>query len=221
MLIRSSPVSIRVQAPLACFTRPELKTERVSYEVMTPSAARGVFDAILWKPAIVWRIERIKVLAPIVFASIRRNEVNHKISSDSAESWMKGTQRPEPYFADDPSNRAQRHTLALRDVDYVIEAYFEMTDRRGADDNLQKFEEMFARRLAKGQCFHRPYLGCREFAADFGPASGHPEPIPLTRELGRMLHDLDYRDGNRPHFFDARLVDGILEVPPWKGAAAA
>lgn len=221
MQVRSSPVSVRVRAPLACFTRPELKTERVSYEVMTPSAARGVFDAILWKPAIVWRIERISVLAPIAFTSIRRNEINHKISSDSAQSWMKGTQRPEPYFADDAANRAQRHTLALRDVDYVIDGYFEITDRRGADDNVQKFEEMFARRVAKGQCFHRPYLGCREFAADFGPADGHPRPISLTRALGRMLYDVDYRSGKRPLFFDARLVDGVLEVPPWRGVAAA
>jgi CRISPR-associated protein Cas5d len=220
MAARSAPFSIRVQAPLACFTRPELKTERVTYEVITPSAARGVFDAILWKPAIVWRIERIKVLAPIAFMSIRRNEVNHRISSD-AESWMRGTQRPPAYFADDPSNRAQRHTLALRDVDYVIDAYFEMTERAGADDSLHKFEEMFTRRLAKGQCFHRPYLGCREFAADFMPADGHPDPIPVTRDLGRMLHDLDYQGANRPVFFDAKLIDGIVAIPPWRGAAAA
>jgi CRISPR-associated protein Cas5d len=193
----------------------------VSYEVITPSAARGVFDAILWKPAIFWRIERIKVLAPIVFASIRRNEVNHKISSDSAESWMAGSRPPDDYFADDSSNRAQRHTLALRDVDYVIDAYFEMTDRKGPDDNLQKFEEMFARRVAKGQCFHRPYLGCREFAADFISADGHPPPVPVTRDLGRMLHDLDYLAGNRPVFFEARLVGGVLEIPPWKGIVAA
>ncbi|HUP58787.1 MAG TPA: type I-C CRISPR-associated protein Cas5c [Thermoanaerobaculia bacterium] len=219
MSSRSSPLSVRVRGSLACFTRPELKTERVSYEVMTPSAARGVLEAICWKPAIVWRIERIKVLAPIVFTSIRRNEVNARISSDSAISWMRGTERPEVYFADE--DRAQRHTLALRDVDYVVEAYFELTSRAGTADNVNKFEEIFRRRVEKGQCFHRPYLGCREFTADFANSDGHPVPIPETRLLGRMLFDLDYGEPNRPLFFDAGLVDGVLAVPPWKGVAAA
>lgn len=218
---RSATFSVRVRAPLACFTRPELKTERVSYDVMTPSAARGVLEAILWKPAIVWRVERIKVLAPIAFTSTRRNELNHKISSDSAQSWMRGSQRPDPYFADDPSNRAQRHTLALRDVDYVIDAHFEMTKRRGPEDGLQKFEAMFVRRLEKGQCFQRPYLGCREFTADFTPAETGVTPIAETRDLGRMLYDIDYADGRRALFFEARLVDGVVEIPPWEGVVSA
>lgn len=218
MAARSSPFSIRIRGPLACFTRPELKTERVSYEVMTPSAARGVFEAVLWKPAIVWRIERIKVLAPISFTSIRRNEVNQKISGDSAESWARGTRLPEAYFADE--DRAQRHTLALRDVDYVVDAYFELTPKMGPADNLQKFEEMFARRVAKGQCFHRPYLGCREFVADFSLADDAPQPIEVTRQLGRVLLDFDYAS-RRPVFFDASLINGIVTVPPLKGAAVA
>jgi CRISPR-associated protein Cas5d len=212
-------MSVRVRGPIACFTRPELKTERVSYDVMTPSGARGVLEAILWKPAIVWRIERIKVLNAIAFVSIRRNEVNEKISTQNATAWMKGTSAPVDFFADE--DRAQRHTLALRDVDYVIDAFMEMTDRKGPDDNMQKFEEMFRRRVEKGQCFQRPYLGCREFVADFESADGHPEPIAETRDLGRMLHDIDFANGRRPVFFDARLRGGVLEVPPWKGVAAA
>lgn len=219
MPIRSSPLSVRVRGPIACFTRPELKTERVSYDVMTPSGARGVLEAIVWKPAIAWRVERIKVLAPISFLSVRRNEVNQKISTQNATAWMNGARAPDDYFADE--DRAQRHTLALRDVDYVIHAFMEMTDRQGPDDNMQKFEEMFRRRVAKGQCFHRPYLGCREFVADFGPADAHPEPIAETRDLGRMLHDIDFANGRQPVFFDARLAGGVLEVPPWKGASAA
>lgn len=216
---RSSAISVRIRGPVACFTRPEFKTERVSYEVMTPSAARGVLEAILWKPAIVWRIARIRVLAPIAFSSIRRNEVNQKISTDSAVAWARGTRKPEDFFADE--DRSQRHTLALRDVDYIVDAHFEMTERAGADDNIQKFEEMFSRRLAKGQCFHRPYLGCREFVADFSDTSDAPAPLRVTRDLGRMLLDVDYSKANNPIFFEALLVDGVLHVPPLKGVAAA
>ena len=219
MSIRSSTLSVRLRSPLACFTRPEFKTERVSYEVMTPSAARGALEAICWKPAIVWRIDRITVLAPIAFASIRRNEVNERISSENAISWMRGSTRPADYFADE--DRAQRHTLALRDVDYVVQAHFEMTAKAGSADNVSKFEEIFRRRVEKGQCFHRPYLGCREFVAEFTSAEGHPNPIAETRSLGRMLLDLEYGETNRPMFFEARLADGMLEIPPWKGVAAA
>jgi CRISPR-associated protein Cas5d len=219
MSIRGSTISLRVNGPFGCFTRPEFKTERVSYEIMTPSAARGVLEAICWKPAIVWRIDRIQVLAPIAFASIRRNEVNERISSDAAISWMNGTRKPSHYFADE--DRAQRHTLALRDVDYVIDAHFEMTDRAGSFDNVNKFEEIVKRRIEKGQCFHRPYLGCREFAAKFEPAEGHPPPLRQSLELGRMLFDIDYRAARQAVFFEARLTDGVLVVPPWKGAAAA
>lgn len=212
MVERSPTFCVRARGPYACFTRPELKTERVSYEVMTPSAARGILDAILWKPAIRWHVERIHVLSPIRFAGIKRNEVNSKASSKGDVG---------AYFAD--RDRAQRNTLMLRDVDYVIEAHFTMTTKAGPEDNLRKFVEMFGRRLLKGQCFHTPYLGCREFAADVQPA---PENWPVhdslagERDLGMMLHDLDFADERpqqeraiTPYFFAARLKDGVLDIP--------
>jgi CRISPR-associated protein Cas5d len=198
---------VRVRGPFACFTRPEFKTERVSYEVMTPSAARGILEAILWKPAIRWRVERIHVLSPIRFESVKRNEVNSKASLRSDVG---------RYFADE--DRAQRNTLMLRDVDYVIEAHFSMTPRAGAEDNLRKFIEMFERRLGRGQSFHTPYLGCREFVADFAPAPVNiqvPGALELDRDLGLMLLDLKFsEDGSAvPAFFPARLSRGVMEVP--------
>lgn len=196
---------VRTCGPLACFTRPEMKVERVSYEVMTPSAARGILEAILWKPAISWRIHEIAVLNPVSWISFRRNEVN------SCQSMrILGA-----YFADE--DRSQRNTVALRDVDYVITASFVLTDRAGPEDNLRKFEDMFERRLKKGQFFSQPYLGCREFAADVTPA---PAEFTLNqpgvdRVLGMMFYDFDFRSGEvRPCFFDARLRGGILHVPP-------
>ncbi len=208
MSIRSRIWKVRMFGPYACFTRPELKTERVSYEVMTPSAARGVLEAILWKPAITWTIERIHVLAPIRFTAVRRNEVNSKLAvrGDVAN-----------YYADE--DRAQRNSIVLTNVDYVVEAHFNMTDRAGPEDNLAKFEDMFSRRLSKGQSFHAPYLGCREFAARFEPApdTWHvPEELRGRRELGLMLHDLDFaadRSGRAtPRFFPAVLDRGTLEI---------
>lgn len=216
---KSAPLSVRVSGPLACFTRPDLKVERFSYDVMTPSAARGVLEAVCWKPAIVWRIDRIKVLAPIRRIAIRRNEVNSRVSTDSAISWMRGDARPAPFFADD--DRAQRNMVALRDVDYVIEAHFELTARAGPGDNVRKFEEMFLRRVERGQCFQTPYLGCRELVASFSAADGHPQPIDETRDLGRMLHDIHFEPRPRPVFFDARMEAGVIEVPPWTGAPGA
>ncbi len=203
---QSQRFQIRVRGPLACFTRPEMKVERVSYEVMTPSAARGVLEAILWKPAIRYRIHAIAVLGEIRWISFRRNEVSSRMSG-----------RRRDYCADE--DRAQRHTVALRDVDYVITASFFLTPQAGPDDNVRKFEEMFLRRLEKGQHFHQPYLGCREFAADVGPADGAPPPIQLgaDRPLGLMIFDFDYRgDGTRPLFFEARLRDGVLQVPSFE-----
>src|SRR5436305_2856194 len=164
---RSPTLRLRARGPLACFTRPELKVERVSYPVMTPSAARGLLEAVMWKPALRWRIERIHVLAPIRFLAFRRNEVATRAVAPAAAVVQNGGTLL-PYFADD--DRAQRNTLALRDVDYLIEARFEMTGRAGPLDNVTKFVEIFERRLTKGQCFHRPYLGCREMAAEVLPA---------------------------------------------------
>lgn len=206
---RSPSFRVRAYGPFACFTRPELKAERVSYEVMTPSAARGILEAVLWKPAIRWRVERIHVLAPIRFEAIRRNEVSKKATPGGDVS---------EFFADDERNRAQRNTLLLRDVDYVIEAHFTMTERAGPGDNLAKFVEMFERRLAKGQCFHTPYLGCREFVASVERAPERwdvPDALRETRDLGFVLHDLEFAaDGSAtPYFFAATLDHGRLEVP--------
>jgi CRISPR-associated protein Cas5d len=208
---RSPTVSLRAFGPLACFTRPELKVERVSYPVMTPSAARGLLEAVLWKPAIAWRVERIRVLKPIRFTAFRRNEVNSKAPGPTAAVVANGGPPP-VLFADE--DRAQRNTVALRDVDYVVEAHFTMTDRAGPEDNVNKFVEMFNRRVEKGQHFHQPYFGCREFVADIVTADGAPPAVSGSRNLGLMLWDIDYGpDRNRPIFFTARLVDGVLEVP--------
>lgn len=200
---QSKRFRVRVRGPLACFTRPEMKAERVSYEVMTPSAARGVLEAILWKPAIRWRIQEIAVLAPIAWTSFRRNEVNSRASLKMAE-----------FYASE--DRAQRNTVALKDVDYVISASFVMTEKAGPDDSVRKFEEMFERRLGKGQSFQQPYLGCREFAAEVEPAPEQFTPIQTSveRPLGLMFFDFEFAEkGTRPLFFDARLEGGVLKVP--------
>ncbi|MBM4040656.1 MAG: type I-C CRISPR-associated protein Cas5 [Planctomycetes bacterium] len=210
---RSPTLCVRVRGQLACFTRPELKVERVSYPVMTPSAARGVLEAILWKPAIQWHVERIHVLNPIQFTAFRRNEVNHKAPCPKAKLVEEGGPAP-VYYADDESHRAQRNTVALRDVDYLIEAHLTITDRAGPDDNMTKFVDMFQRRVAKGQHFHQPYLGCREFVAEVSPPDRCTQPIQETRDLGLMLWDVDYTGAEkRPIFFQACLEDGVLAVP--------
>jgi CRISPR-associated protein Cas5d len=183
----------------------------VSYPVMTPSAARGLLEAVAWKPAIRWHVERIRVLKPIRYTAFRRNEVNSRASVPSAALVRDGGQTP-TYFAD--ADRAQRNTVALAEVDYVIEAHFTLTDRAGPGDNVPKFVDIFTRRVEKGQHFHQPYFGCREFVADVLPADGAPAPIGDSRELGWMLWDVVYApDGNRPVFFKAELRDGVLEVP--------
>ena len=209
---------VRVRGELACFTRPEFKTERFSYEVITPSAARGVIEAILWKPAIQWHVRRIYLLAPPRFVQIKRNEVTKRASVSNALTALK---RGEPldYFADE--DRAQRNTLALRDVDYAIEAEFQMTSRAGSGDNPKKFDEIFRRRLEKGQFHMQPYLGCREFPCIVEPYAGTPAPIPTaTRDLGYMLHDLRFGPkGTEPVFFRARLDRGVIDVPQWEAAA--
>jgi CRISPR-associated protein Cas5d len=208
---RSPTLALRARGPIACFTRPELKVERVSYSVMTPSAARGLLEAVLWKPAMKWHVERIKVLAPIRFMALRRNEVNTKASTPSTEIVTHGGSI-RSYFADD--DRAQRNTVALRDVDYVVEAHFSLTDLAGAEDNVVKFVEMFQRRVEKGQHFHCPYLGCRECIAEVLPAANAPEPYPHSSDLGLMLWDIEYgAKKHRPRFFVARLKEGVLEVP--------
>ena len=207
----SSRLRLRARGPLACFTRPELKVERVSYPVITPSAARGLLEAILWKPAILWRVRRIHVLGPIVFTSFRRNEVNSRATAPS-QSTIESGGPVGNFFADE--DRAQRNTIALRDVDYVVEADFRLTGRAGPGDNVQKFIDIFNRRVEKGQHFHQPYFGCREFVAEILPAEGAPAPIAETRDLGLMLRDISFGpDGNRPIFFTAQMENGILTIP--------
>jgi len=209
---RSPTLSVRTSGPLACFTRPELKVERVSYPVMTPSAARGVLEAILWKPAIAWHVERIHVLKPIKFTAFRRNEVNSKASAP-ALAIIKNGGTVSHYFADGDHERTQRNTVALSDVDYVIDAHFTMTSKAGPADNITKFAEIFERRLTKGQHYHQPYLGCREFVGNVMTADGAPRPISDDRELGLMLWDILYGKKNVPVFFEARLEGGVLCVP--------
>ena len=211
----SSTICLRVWGDYACFTRPEMKVERVSYEVMTPSAARNILQAICWKPAIDWEVQRIDVLRPIRWTSVRRNEVGAVASSQGALTAMKsGHGRLGLYVEDE---RQQRAGMILRDVEYLIHARFHMTGRAGPGDNPGKFADMFRRRAERGQCAWQPYLGCREFAAYFAPAGDDArEPIADTRELGWMLHDFDYdsQPNPAPGFFEAKLEAGCMAVPP-------
>ncbi len=208
-------VRLHVWGERACFTRPEMKVERVSYDVMTPSAARGILEAVHWKPAIRWVIDRIHVLNEIRFQSFRRNEVASKIPASLARSAMKRGD-VNGLGLDVAADRQQRATTLLVDVAYVVEAHFELTPCAQADDTPAKHVSMFNRRAGAGQCFHRPCLGTREFAADFALL---PEgaPIPASklrgeRDLGWMLHDIDFAEGARSRFFRARLRDGVLDV---------
>jgi CRISPR-associated protein Cas5d len=209
----SEPLCIRVWGERASFTRPEMKVERVSYDVMTPSAARGVLEAILWKPQMCWIVERIDVLKPVLKASVRRNEVGQKASVDNLLAAMTG--RSARLGIDIEDARQQRAAIILRDVDYLVHARIELTEQAGPDDRIEKYVEMFCRRAAAGQCFHRPYLGTREFSAEFALVEdGPPAPIADSRDLGWMLYDVDYSGAKPlPLFFEARLVAGRLAVP--------
>ena len=213
-------VRVRVRGDYACFTRPEMKVERVSYDVMTPSAARGILEAIYWKPAIRWAVDRIRVLAPIRFTSVRRNEVSEKVPVGNVKTAMRDGRTPVELFVEEA--RQQRAALVLRDVDYVIEAHFEPVDEDGRNEG--KHLDQFNRRVAKGQCHHMPYLGCREFPARFEPVEGEPPSCDPTlqgrRDLGWMLHDIDFADGMTPRFFRPVMVDGVIDVPPFPGKGA-
>ncbi|MDP9383609.1 MAG: type I-C CRISPR-associated protein Cas5c [Chloroflexota bacterium] len=213
------PVEVRVWGEYACFTRPEMKVERVTYPVPTPSAARGVLEAIFWKPEFTWRVEEIRVLRPIRYFSILRNEVNSRQSERSARGWQKNGGG-----YDASADRAQRHTLALRDVAYIIRAQVEL--RPGVEESPAKYRDQFHRRVREGRCFATPYLGCREFSASFAEPDGTEQPIDLTDSLGLMLLDLEYATStsgrNVPRFFDAHLEHGVLRVPaaPQVGSGA-
>jgi CRISPR-associated protein Cas5d len=199
-----------------------MKVERVSYDVITPSAARGILEAIHWKPAICWVIDAVQVLEPIRFESIRRNEVASKISAHSVSGAMnKGSTENLYILVDDGKERQQRAATILHNVGYVIEAHFVLTDKAGDDDNEGKHLDIFNRRARKGQCFHRPYLGTREFPAEFSLIGDDemPESNLTERErdkdFGWMLHDIDFSDEQTPHFFRAVMENGVIKVPPF------
>ncbi|MDK9695815.1 MAG: type I-C CRISPR-associated protein Cas5c [Siculibacillus sp.] len=212
------PYGIRllVSGDHACFTRSEMKVERVSYDVMTPSAARGILEAIHWKPAIRWVVDAIHVLKPIRFQSIRRNEVGHKIPAAKARSAMKSGDLGDLRLRID-EDRQQRAATVLTGVAYVIEAHFEMTPKAGPEDNEGKHLDTFNRRAARGQCFHQPCLGTREFPAAFElipPDAPLPPAIDESRDLGFMLWDIDHGGDRSSLFFRARLENGVMRVPP-------
>lgn len=211
-------VKLHVWGDYACFTRPEMKVERVSYDAMTPSAARGILEAIHWKPAIRWVIDRIHVLKPIHFENLRRNELGHKIPVGKVRAAMRhGTTAGLNTVVED--DRQQRATTLLRDVAYVIEAHFVLTEVSTTRDTAAKHISMFNRRASKGQCFHRPYLGTREFAANFALVESMMPKSMLPRDqqdldLGWMLHDIDFEEDRAPRFFRAKLQNGVIDVPP-------
>lgn len=209
-------VRLKVWGDYGLFTRPELKVERLTYDVMTPSAARGILEAVHWKPAIRWVIDAIHVLAPIRHQSIRRNEVGHKAPAGSIKRAMnRGDLEGLGILVDE--DRQQRASTVLVKPAYLIEAHFEMTDKAGAEDNAGKHLDIFKRRAQRGQCFHQPCLGTREFTAYFewlAQDAPLPEPITETRDLGLMLWDIDHAHASRPSmFFRARLENGVMQVP--------
>lgn len=211
-------IQVEVWGDYACFSRPEMSVERVSYDVMTPSAARGLLESVFWHPGMKYVIDRIHVCSPIQFTNIRRNEVKDTINTRKVEAVMeKG--RGKLYLVTSESIQ-QRAAMVLKDVHYVIDAHFEMTDRAADSDNPGKFQDMIRRRLERGQCYSMPYLGTREFSAHFQCCKkmpSCPDELKGVRDLGWMLLDMDYSDPQHitPRFFRAQLEDGILTVPPF------
>lgn len=208
-------ITIQVRGEYALFTRPEMKVERVSYDVITPSAARGIIEAIYWKPAIRWVIDKIHVLREIEFTNIRRNEVSEKISEIEAKRRMNGAN--EPFYLSTTDYRQQRAAMVLKNVDYIIEAHFELTDKAGVSDTVEKHYNIILRRLRKGQHFSPPCLGTREFGAKVEIIeNGNLPKSPLTgmRDLGWMLYDLDFSDplNIQPQFFKAEMHNGVLDL---------
>ena len=198
-------VKLRVWGDYALFTRPEMKVERVSYDVMTPSAARGILEAVYWKPAIRWVIDRIHVLKSVRFENIRRNEMASRVAVSNKD--MEENRVGCRYIEDD---RQQRASLVLRDVDYVIEAHFEFVSQE--DGNKGKHLDMFKRRAIKGQCFQRPYFGCREFPVSFEWCEDIPESsLCGEQDLGFMLHDIDFHNRMTPRFFWAVMKNGVID----------
>lgn len=209
-------VALRVWGEWACFTRPEMKAERVSYDVITPSAARGILEAVYWKPAIRWHVESILVLRPIRFTNLRRNELGGRGPSATTVAGYMGATRTETLSQVIETDRQQRAATLLRDPAYILFGRYDVLDPSCPP---QKHYEMFKRRAQKGQCHHHPYLGCREFSAHFAWHEGEAPPVDPelqgTRDLGWMLHDIDFANGNQPRFFRAEMVDGRVTVPPF------
>lgn len=203
------PLTMKVSGDFALFTRPEAKVERVSYPIMTPSAARGVLESILWKPEIRWEVLRIKVLKKPKFYSIVRNEVATKVPVNK-----RTMENPKDYFADD--DRQLRHSLMLKDVAYVIEAQIRL--QQGVADSIEKYRAMFRRRLEKGQCFHQPYLGTRECAAQFSASTEGDIPVDWTDQLGPTFFDFRYPEKGSvtiPYFFNAEVNEGVMDIPTY------
>lgn len=207
-------VKVKVWGDYALFSRPEMKVERCSYDVMTPSAARGILEAIYWHPGMCWIIDKIYVQKPIRFTTIRRNEVKSKISASNVLSVYNGTKKP--LYLSTKAEIVQRASLLLSDVSYVIEAHFEMTEKAEKSDNPGKFKDIIMRRLKKGSCYHMPYFGCREFPANF--CLCEDEKIETAycgeRDLGFMLYDMDYSnlENIQPMFFRAIMREGVIDL---------
>lgn len=206
-------IKVKLWGDYACFTRPEMKAERVSYEIITPSAARGILEAIYWKPEIRWVIDKVHVLNKIQFDNIRRNEVAGKISESKIKSALKGT--PVDLYQSSNADRQQRATMLLKNVAYIIEAHFEMTGTASGEDTPEKHYNIVLRRLRKGQFFHHPYFGCREFPVHFELVE---DEIPCSSlcgktDLGWMLWDIDFANGMNPLFFHAEMINGIVRIP--------
>lgn len=212
----ASTVQVKISGEFALFTRPEAKVERVSYPIPTPSAARNIMDSICWRPEMRWVVDSISILKPIHYISVRRNEVQSKISQTAVRSWIADPSKYEPLSAGAGKNTegTPRNSIMLRDVAYIIAAHPIVFNRSG-DNTPMKYTAMLQRRVEKGQCFQRPSLGCREFAADFGMPTSTDQPLDITEDLGRMLYDIVFRpDGNRAVFFDAKLLNGTMDTRP-------
>ena len=207
-------VKVKVWGEYALFSRPEMKVERCSYDVITPSAARGILEAIYWHPGMKWVIDKIYVQKPVRFTSIRRNEVKSKISSNNVLSVYNGADKP--LYISTKSDIVQRASLLLRDVSYVIEAHFEMTEKAVESDNPGKFKDIIMRRLKRGECYHTPYFGCREFPANFCLCEDEKIETAYSgeKDLGFMLYDMDFSDLDniQPMFFRALMKDGVINL---------
>ena len=210
-------IRVEVKGDFACFSRPEFKAERVSYDVITPSAARGLLESVFWHPGMRYIVDKIYLLSEISFANIKRNEVASKISASNVQKVI-NSGKGALYLAT-PLDIQQRATMLLKDVHYIIEAHFNMTEKANATDNTGKFQEMLKRRLRKGQNYHQPYLGCREFPAQVSLFEGDVNTLKLAyvdedKDLGFMLYDMDYSDKDNitPMFFRAILKNGVIDL---------